>query len=90
MTREQAHNELQNKVKRSPHNNNYYHGGDLQGLVDQIFDDSESRTCGNCKHYTEDNKRDICMEGVIENYNFLDEQYYDLTKDFGCNKWEQK
>jgi hypothetical protein len=86
MTREQAHNELQNKVKRSPHNNNYYHGGDLQGLVDQIFDDSESRTCAKCKHFK---NAQYNITRMIDNGDCALLEI-NTSMYFGCNKWEQQ
>jgi len=59
--------------------------------IDKIYDDFESRTCGNCKYFTiEFQKEGSCdmgtgfpidIDGVIENY---------VAVDFSCNRWETK
>lgn len=62
----------------------------MNEATDRAFNIFEiMKVCKNCRWYGEENKRDVCMENVIEDYNFLDEKYYDITKDFGCNKWEE-
>lgn len=65
-----------------------------QDMVNKIYDDFESRTCENCKHYEE------IIQGIGECSNDIYEGFsaglvydYDnmfLPKDFGCNKWESK
>jgi len=63
---------------------------DLIEKLEKKCEGFELRTCETCRWFGEENKRDICIEGVIEDYNFLDERHYEITKTFGCNKWEDK
>ena len=55
-------------------------------IIDKIYDDFESRTCENCKHFIDSE----CM--VIGDWDC----YYDSPaqwtppKDFGCNKFVRK
>ena len=49
--------------------------------------DIEARRCINCKHYLNDGTKITCNEGVIQDYNFLDGEYFDIKPDFGCNLW---
>lgn len=48
-------------------------------LIDRIFDDFESRICGNCEFY---HQGYLCLE-------FGDGEFQPY-KEFGCNKWELK
>ena len=52
-------------------------------LIDRIYDDFESRTCANCKHYKRISDYPNKCE-YHETYNLI------FTNDFGCNKFEQK
>lgn len=53
-----------------------------QGVINEIYDDFESRTCKNCKQYI--NYHKLCRQDV----SIFGESF--LNKDFGCNKWEKK
>jgi hypothetical protein len=67
---------------------------DGDDLVDLIFDDFESRTCGNCEHY----KIVMPQNNPHDQFNYIDCCANDAgmnvvscpPMDFGCNKWEQK
>lgn len=69
MTREEA-------IKES-HNNDYIEdgefvnlGADVRGLINKIYDDFESRTCENCKHWQRDAEtpsKGICEQLGIHN-----------------------
>ena len=55
---------------------------DLDSVIDVIYDDFESRCCGNCKYFTSSpntNKYDCCEKGIS-----------DASISFCCNKWESK
>ena len=68
MTREEAHGE---KGDRS------LEKGGITRLVNDIYDDFESRVCSNCKHKSDSS---LCSVGIV----------YDNTTDntFGCNKFQ--
>lgn len=70
MTREEAlaHLFIQDNI--------YVYHEDGKDLVNQIFDDFESRTCDNCTLY----------DGIDYCHWFGRSE----TKDFCCNKWEEK
>lgn len=62
----------------------------LKDMINEIYDDFESRTCGNCVYYIP--QKSICN-------NLHNEQIYQLpirtdlmqvTKNFGCNKFKEK
>lgn len=55
------------------------------GFIDKIYDDFESKTCENCKHF--DSHSSVCFEPKICEDN---SGYVRITKDFGCNKYEPK
>ena len=52
MTREEAKDLIEMEF------DDYYYCCDSNhcSVIDQIYDDFESRTCENCKHYNKDNK----------------------------------
>ena len=60
----------------------------LDNIIDAIYDDFESRTCSNCKHYHRRIKTG--SEGFCNNSNNLECEYIYNDLEFGCNKWEQK
>jgi len=51
-------------------------------LVDKIYDDFESRTCGNCKWNYKDNQI-TCETGVERPLHFKS------IKQFSCSEWEE-
>ena len=76
-------------------------GSDGVELVNEIYDDFESRTCQNCKHYYQPYTyeysfsdpyacRELSSRTQITPYSKLEENIFYPDKDFGCNKWEQK
>ena len=63
-------------------------GRDEVALIDEIYDDFESRTCENCKYFIDEKgtKLQFCNArtvGGIIGWN-------GYGKDFGCNKFERK
>lgn len=56
-----------------------------EAVINKIYDDFESKTCGNCKLGVETNLGFI--ECGLEIFNCTDE-FFD--KDFGCNKFQRK
>lgn len=61
----------------------------LNEVTDSIYDDFESRTCENCKHYSRHGDRYIeffdctVLDGIVA---IVDRP----PKDFGCNKFERR
>jgi hypothetical protein len=49
-------------------------------VIDKIYDELESRICENCKEFS------VNTSGFSE-CNILN---VTISKDFGCNKWQQK
>lgn len=58
---------------------------DVEELIDKIFNDFESRTCENCKHFTFMSRANsyICSSLDNQSVKWID-------KDFGCNKFERR
>jgi len=58
--------------------------------IKMIYDDFESRTCGNCKHYDDD----TCLVNFYDEWSDYEMDFYKVSisvpKDFGCNKFEAK
>lgn len=62
-------------------------------IIDNIYDDFESRTCANCKWFVP-HRADIpnefegtCDAGVYMDGDNLGDM---VSVDFGCNQWEKK
>lgn len=58
---------------------------DHDAIINEIYDDFESRTCENCKRYvpmkwTDFDNKCASMENKVSH----------VDKDFGCNKFERK
>ena len=49
-------------------------------IIDEIYDDFESRTCGKCRY-----EHKITMSGSARSCTLLE---IAIGKDFGCNKWK--
>lgn len=72
---------------------------DVRGVVDDIYDDFEKRTCENCKHYKYLSKEN---GGTTRNMSYYicsndndlvpdaDGGWLSPDKNFGCNQWETK
>lgn len=57
----------------------------MDELLDEIYDDFESRTCENCKHWNANTKHKL-VGSCSASENFRG----GCLKNFGCNKWEAK
>jgi hypothetical protein len=56
-------------------------------IIDQIYDDFESRTCESCK-YSKTHKGKTIEDGVECSNQYMYRKF--LLKDFGCNLYERK
>lgn len=56
----------------------------IENLVGEIYDDFESRVCGNCR-YNQDNYKCTNNESMVE---WLED--IEVFNTFGCNKFERK
>ena len=59
-------------------------------LIDKIYDEFESRTCENCKHFVPSEvnyvlypDQNYCMEDIS-----MDSDFTMIEYNFGCNRWE--
>ena len=52
-------------------------------LMIEIYKNIESRTCENCKHFYNNSIRQC---SILKYVTYIDAN----SKDFGCNKWENK
>ena len=61
-----------------------------QGVINQIYDEFESRTCDNCRYRQTNNAND--MYWCINQYGANKYRNMDIRVDldFGCNKFERK
>ena len=89
MTREEADKNLENITIVEAHTVGYM-CEEVDNLFDIVFDDIESRTCKNCKHFAfwlegADGIFQVCSETGIAEYESDEDM-----KDFGCNKFERK
>ena len=80
MTREEAHSKVDMLGQ-------YTGFAEAHSFIEDVYDDFESRTCENCKHfnildYTESHGR--CKNRSLTVHN------RQVPKSFGCNKWERK
>ena len=55
-------------------------------LIDEIFDEFESRVCKNCKHFK--SKSGLC--GLWENGVMNEASFFNVDEDFGCNRFERR
>lgn len=59
----------------------------INSIIDNIFDDFESRTCENCKYNKEqDDFMIFCDKEMCQDGSKM--MWHSFTKDFCCNKWE--
>ncbi len=54
-------------------------------LIDKIYDDIESRTCENCKHFIQQHRKHGNYCGILS----VNKTGFELDN-FGCNKFERK
>ena len=90
MKREEAKDLLFNFVEKGMTMKNV----SFEMAIDEIYDDLESRTCENCKHYQEIEwygKEIIHCTKLSDTWGSMaSEHIFNEGKDFGCNRWEQK
>ena len=55
----------------------------IYNMIDRIYDDFESQTCDNCKHWA----KDIRMCDNKDSFAY--DSKATVVKGDGCNKWEQ-
>ena len=63
----------------------YVHMEDYDSVcefIDERYDDFESRTCENCKHWNKTNEIAVSFDCNRWHGSVM------TSKDFGCNKWE--
>jgi len=80
--------------KSMPMNFGDFYESDVDDLVDKIYDDIESRTCENCKHY----EMYMPQNNMHDQYNRMDCTANDAGQNivsyppptFGCNKFERR
>lgn len=59
----------------------------INSIIDNIFDDFESRSCENCKYNKEqDDFMIFCDKEMCQDNSKM--MWHGFTKDFCCNKWE--
>lgn len=89
MTRDEAKDFMWYENDKNPRINWGNHEtirGLIDEMIDKIYDDFESRTCGGCK-YLEDGD---C--GLIEDWDFYNDEpcKWSPPNNFCCNKWIAK
>jgi len=81
MTREEAIEEMKK----------YGEGSFSEVIVNQIYDDFKSRTCGNCKHQNNMKCKHPFLSHMVDSSAFgWVEENFETKEDFGCKKWEAK
>ena len=83
MTREEAKVEAANTTYRLVYDVNSSLNNPEFPLVDKIYDDFESRVCGNCGHGVQEDLGIYCPF-----VNYCGTDYMD--KDFGCNEFKRR
>ena len=76
MTREDVINNIMNTL----HTFDY----EVEEIINEIFDDFESKTCENCKHY------DKYHSKCLNQYSIAYKAYSNIVSSDGCNKFEAK
>jgi hypothetical protein len=84
MTRESIKEENKSNAQSIPYGEWGIFQEDVEYIIDKIYDDFESRTCENCKHYINKPIISYCNNDNSMAYN-LEEN---LVRSDGCNKWE--
>jgi len=83
MTREEALKRPSNFVT----NAGFLNRSKVYGLINEIFDDFESRTCKNCKHFNQH----AYTTATMGTHRMRCGHYgFECCHDFGCVKWEAK
>ena len=84
MTREEA---KQLKYRRSKQSESISFDR-LDFMLDEIYDDFESRTCANCKY----KDADLCTNIEVNNFFPLSQEGNEFLlepENFGCNQWKK-
>ncbi len=93
MTRKKALNFLYKKIKsysgKIETNKKLIDLARVDKLINQIYDDFENRTCGNCKYYKEEGS--YCENEENEVFEFDNYKKMKIPDwKFGCNRFERK
>ena len=63
----------------------------IDKFIDKIYDDFESRTCGNCKYNQKyDNSCNNSFVNNILSTSYIGTASLKCVSDFGCNKFKRK
>jgi len=82
MTKDEAKKQFINAVGLADIKTMYDQTKLIECQIDEIFKGFESRTCESCKHCDNNFRYKPCPIDL--------EDFNDVNKQFGCNKWEQK
>jgi hypothetical protein len=68
---------------------------ECDNILNEVFDDFESRTCESCRHCESQFGEMFCQleELKTQEYNSImgfTDVCMEVSKDFGCNKWREK
>ena len=91
MTREERKQDTFGNEERKTMYSGHYEYADE--VIDKIYDDFESRTCGSCKYSIYHKEQDIleCSRNSQWCWSCNAEiSMVEVVNDFGCNKWESK
>jgi len=80
MTRQEHLDDIDNDVRLG-----VFSAIGAKNIVHRIYNDIESRTCGNCKHRSKVHEK-VCTMPDNFVYDFLDIP----SKDFLCNEWTEQ
>lgn len=61
----------------------------IESLVNEIYDDFESRNCGSCRYYEDSHCHSAEVDKMLDNSGYAD-SFPIVDEAFGCNKWYQK
>jgi hypothetical protein len=67
----------------------YIHRKAVINFVDEIYNDFESRTCENCKHWNGNEECELLVYDYCIN-DYCDDRCITTSPSFSCNKWEDK
>lgn len=79
------------QIEEAPEPSNRWQPEIVCEMIDQIFNDLESRTCERCKYgHKEHDTKIMCQESFHITDDYGDELHSFVWVDnkFGCNKWE--
>lgn len=88
MTKEEALEIIERNRYKGHYGEGDFYASDAENLIDAVFDDFESRTCGNCEYhsfYHEDTLSVCCADDLYCNRLGINTPEF-----FGCNKFKRK